>query len=100
MQPHAGEEHGERVNVAHLAVLRELPEHRSVTAVARATGMSPSAVSQQLKLLQRRLEVVLVQRAGRGVRLTDAGWALAGIATTVSTALAAAEADWQSYPGT
>jgi DNA-binding transcriptional LysR family regulator len=89
----------ERVNVAHLGVLRELAEHGSVTAVARATGMSPSAVSQQLKLLQRRLGVVLVERAGRGVRLTDAGWALAGIATTVSTALAAAEADWQSYHG-
>jgi DNA-binding transcriptional LysR family regulator len=89
----------ERVHVAHLGVVRELAEHGSVTAVARATNMSPSAVSQQLKLLQRRLGVVLVERAGRGVRLTDAGRALAGIATTVSTALAAAEADWQGYHG-
>jgi DNA-binding transcriptional LysR family regulator len=89
----------ERVDVAHLAVLRELAEHGSVTAVARATTMSPSAVSQQLKVLQRRLGVVLVERTGRGVRLTDAGWALARIAATVSTALAAAEADWQSYRG-
>jgi DNA-binding transcriptional LysR family regulator len=88
-----------RVDVAHLAVLRELADHRSVTAVARATSRSPSAVSQQLKQLQRRLGVVLVERAGRGVRLTDAGWALAGIASTVSTALSAAEADWQSYHG-
>jgi DNA-binding transcriptional LysR family regulator len=89
----------ERVDVAHLAVVRELAEHGSVTAVARALHMSPSAVSQQLKLLQRRLGVVLVERAGRGVRLTDAGWALARVAATVSTALAAAEADWQSYLG-
>jgi DNA-binding transcriptional LysR family regulator len=89
----------ERVDVAHLAVVRELAEHGSVTAVARALHMSPSAVSQQLKLLQRRLGVVLVERAGRGVRLTDAGWALARVAATVSTALAAAEADWQSYHG-
>jgi DNA-binding transcriptional LysR family regulator len=89
----------ERVDVAHLAVLRELAEHGSVTAVARAATMTPSAVSQQLKVLQRRLGVVLVERSGRGVRLTDAGWALARIAATVSTALAAAEADWQSYRG-
>ena len=89
----------DRVDVAHLAVLRELAEHGSVTAVARATTMSPSAVSQQLKVLQRRLGVVLVERAGRGVRLTDAGRSLAGIAATVATALATAEADWQSYRG-
>ncbi|SFE74914.1 LysR family transcriptional regulator [Blastococcus tunisiensis] len=89
----------ERVDVAHLAVLRELAEHGSVTAVARATTMSPSAVSQRLATLQRRLGVVLVERAGRGVRLTDAGRALAGIAASVSTALAAAEAEWQDYRG-
>lgn len=88
-----------RVDVAHLAVLRELAEHGSVTAVARVTSTSPSAVSQQLKVLQRRLGVVLVERVGRGVRLTDAGRALAGIAATVSTALATAEADWQRYRG-
>ncbi|RBY96814.1 LysR family transcriptional regulator [Blastococcus sp. TF02-8] len=87
------------MDVAHLAVLRELAEHGSVTAAARATSLSPSAVSQQLKVLQRRLGVVLVERVGRGVRLTDAGRALAGIAASVSTALAAAEADWQSYRG-
>src|SRR5919107_5825511 len=88
-----------RIDVAHLAVLRALSEHGSVTAAARATTLSPSAVSQQLKVLQRRLGVVLVERVGRGVRLTDAGHALAGIAGSVSTALAAAEADWQRYRG-
>src|SRR3954451_19464945 len=89
----------DRVDLGHLAVLRELAERGSVTAVARATSLSPSAVSQQLKVLQRRLGVVLVERAGRGVRLTDAGRALAGIAASVSTALATAEADWQTYRG-
>ena len=97
-------EHGppalwDRIDLGHLAVLRELAERGSVTAVARATSLSPSAVSQQLKVLQRRLGVVLVERVGRGVRLTDAGRALAGIAVSVSTALAAAETEWQSYQG-
>src|ERR671921_1193828 len=94
-----GQDLWKRVEVAHLAVLRELAERGSVTAVARAMRLSPSAVSQQLKVLQRRLGVVLVERVGRGVRLTDAGRALSGIAATVATALAAAEADWQSYRG-
>jgi DNA-binding transcriptional LysR family regulator len=94
-----GPELWDRIDVAHLVVLRELAEHGSVTAVARAASMSPSAVSQQLKVLQRRLGVVLVERVGRGVRLTDAGRELAGIAATVSTALAAAAADWQGYRG-
>src|SRR3954452_9174682 len=89
----------DRIDLGHLAVLRELAERGSVTAVARATSLSPSAVSQQLKVLQRRLGVVLVERVGRGVRLTDAGRALAGIAVSLSTALAAAETEWQSYRG-
>jgi DNA-binding transcriptional LysR family regulator len=62
-----------RVDVAHLEVLRELAERGTVTAVAEATHKTPSAVSQQLKLLQRQLGVTLVERVGRGVRLTDAG---------------------------
>lgn len=89
----------DRVEPAQLLLLRELAEHRSVTAVARATGRTPSAVSQQLKVLQRRVGVPLVERVGRGVRLTDAGRALAGIAAGLSTALAVAEADWAGYRG-
>ncbi|MGY2064852.1 LysR family transcriptional regulator [Blastococcus sp. SYSU DS0619] len=89
----------DRVEPAQLLLLRELAEHGSVTAVARATGRTPSAVSQQLKVLQRRVGMPLVERVGRGVRLTDAGRALAGIAAGVATALAVAEADWAGYRG-
>ncbi|MGY1719353.1 LysR family transcriptional regulator [Blastococcus sp. SYSU DS0552] len=89
----------DRVDPAQLLLLRELAEHGSVTAAARSTGRTPSAVSQQLKVLQRRVGVPLVERLGRGVRLTDAGRALAGIATGVATALAVAEADWAGYRG-
>ncbi|WP_346619545.1 LysR family transcriptional regulator [Blastococcus montanus] len=89
----------ERVDPAQLLLLRELAEHGSVTAVAGATARTPSAVSQQLKVLQRRVGMPLVERVGRGVRLTDAGRALAGIADGVATALAVAEADWEGYRG-
>lgn len=87
------------MDVAQLAVLRELAERGSVTAVAEATGRTPSAVSQQLKALQRDLGVVLVERAGRGVVLTDAGRALAAGAVDVATAIARAEAAWDAYRG-
>ena len=88
-----------RLDIGHLEVLRELADRGSVTAVAEAMLKSPSAVSQQLKALQAQLGVVLVERVGRGVRLTDAGRAMADSAVEVATALARAEAAWLSYRG-
>jgi DNA-binding transcriptional LysR family regulator len=82
-----------------LELIRELGDRGSVTAVAEAGHRTPSAVSQQLKGLQRRLGVVLVERAGRGLRLTDAGRALAESATGVATALAEADASWRRFLG-
>ncbi|SDS68957.1 LysR family transcriptional regulator [Microlunatus soli] len=85
------------MDVAHLELLRELADRGSVTEVARATGKTTSAVSQQLRLLQRDVGVPLVMRSGRGVRLTDAGVALARTATRVAGAIAEAEAEWDRY---
>jgi len=85
------------MEIAHLELLRELADRGSVTEVAAATGKTTSAVSQQLRLLQRRVGVQLLERSGRGVRLTDAGLALARTAIKVSTAIAEAEADWDRY---
>lgn len=87
------------MDVEQLALLRELRERGSVTEVAEVLGKSPSAVSQQLKTLQRRVGVALVERHGRGVRLTDAGVALAESSVRVSTAIAEAEAIWDAYRG-
>lgn len=89
----------ERVDVAQLGLLRELADRGSITAVAIATGRTPSAVSQQLKSLQRQVGLPLVERVGRGVQLTDAGLALADGAVHLATALAEAEAAWQRYQG-
>jgi DNA-binding transcriptional LysR family regulator len=87
------------MDVSQLAVLRELADRGSITGVALALGRSPSAVSQQLKTLQRQVGVVLVERVGRGVRLTDAGRALAESSVRISTAIAEAEATWSAYRG-
>ncbi|MFJ3175718.1 LysR family transcriptional regulator [Streptomyces roseus] len=73
-----------------LRILRELGELGSVTAVAEALRVTPSAISQQLRLLQRSIAVPLTERAGRRVVLTDAGQALAAAAIEVESALARA----------
>ncbi|NEA97893.1 LysR family transcriptional regulator [Streptomyces sp. SID13726] len=73
-----------------LRILRELGELGSVTAVAEALLVTPSAISQQLRLLQRSVKVPLTERDGRRLVLTDAGQALAGAAVEVETALARA----------
>ncbi|PTN00174.1 MULTISPECIES: LysR family transcriptional regulator [unclassified Streptomyces] len=70
-----------------LRILRELGELGSVTAVAEALLVTPSAISQQLRLLQRSIPVPLTERRGRRLVLTDAGQTLAGAAIEVESAL-------------
>ncbi|MFG3021104.1 LysR family transcriptional regulator [Streptomyces sp. NPDC048254] len=80
-----------------LRVLRELGELGSVTAAAQALRVTPSAISQQLRLLQRSLPVPLTERAGRRLVLTAAGQALADAAIGVETALARARHTVEEY---
>ncbi|MET3809158.1 LysR family transcriptional regulator [Arthrobacter sp. UYEF3] len=85
------------MDVKRLRILRELADRGTVGATAEALRVTPSAVSQQLKTLQEELGVVLVEKSGRGVRLTEAGLAMAGAAADVSTAMARAEATIDTY---
>lgn len=85
------------MDVRRLEVLRELKLRGSVTAVAQATHRTPSAVSQQLKTLEREVGAPLTERAGRGLALTPAGEALARAAADVVVAIAHAEETWRSY---
>ncbi|MBG6213012.1 MAG: LysR family transcriptional regulator [Cryobacterium sp.] len=90
------------MEVRQLAVLRELGERESVAAVARALHVSSSAVSQQLRAVQRRAGVPLTEKRGRVLGLTPAGVALALAATGVSTAMARTDeavARFQNDPG-
>jgi DNA-binding transcriptional LysR family regulator len=80
------------MDVQRLRVLRELADRGSVTAVAAALSFTPSAISQQLRALAAEVGVALTEPAGRGLRLTDAGWALVREAEGVLAALARAEA--------
>jgi DNA-binding transcriptional LysR family regulator len=49
-----------------------------VTNAARVLGLTQPAVSQQVQMLERALGVRLIERVGRGIRLTDAGLHVAG----------------------
>jgi DNA-binding transcriptional LysR family regulator len=59
-----------------LQLLCELAARGTITAVADALAFTPSAVSQQLRTLERELGVTLLERRGRNVALTAAGTAL------------------------
>ncbi|NUT55486.1 MAG: LysR family transcriptional regulator, partial [Thermoleophilia bacterium] len=64
------------LDLRRLRLLRELHERGTVAAVAGALQYTPSAVSQQLAVLEREAGVPLLEKAGRTLRLTDAALVL------------------------
>lgn len=70
-----------------------------ITQAARTLGLSQPAVTQQVQLLERALGVRLLERVGRGVRLTEAGEEIAGICLVVMRALEKLESTAQSIRG-
>ncbi len=54
-----------------LRVFHAVVRHRSLREAAEELCVTPQAVGQQVKLLEDSLGVVLVERAGRGIRLTE-----------------------------
>lgn len=85
------------MDIRRLDLLRELAERGTITAVAKATHRTASAVSQQLKLLEREVGAPLMEPAGRGIKLTHAGRTLAASATDVRIAIERASAIWDEY---
>ncbi|RJQ82598.1 LysR family transcriptional regulator [Pseudonocardiaceae bacterium YIM PH 21723] len=81
------------LDVRRLRLLRELAQRGTIAAVAEALTFSPSAVSQQLSVLEREAGIPLLERSGRSVRLTPAGQRLVEHAEAVFARLERAEAD-------
>src|SRR6186713_3161075 len=82
-----------------LRLLSELHERGTIAAVAEALQFTPSAVSQQLAVLEREAGVPLLERAGRGVRLTDAGLVLANHVEALLERVELAESDLAAVSG-
>lgn len=73
-----------------MAVFAAVVEQRSMSAAARALGMTPSAVSQQVRQLEREGGVTLLHRSTRKLSLSAAGERFyAGCAAMVAAARAA-----------
>lgn len=87
------------LDVTRLRVLVAVARHGSVTAAARALNYAQPSVSHHLARLEAETGARLIQRAGRGVRLTEAGRLLASRAEEILGRLDAAENELAAHVG-
>jgi DNA-binding transcriptional LysR family regulator len=87
------------LDVGRLRTLREVSLRGSIAAAARTLGLTPSAVSQQLTVLEREAGTRLLDRTSRGVELTGAGLLLCERANAILDVLALARADLDRLHG-
>lgn len=83
-------------DIARLRLLRELSHRGTMTAVAAACRLTPSAVSQQIATLENEAGIALIEPTGRRVKLTAAGLRLVAHAETILHAVEAARLDMGS----
>ena len=81
------------LDVRRLRLLRELKIRGTLAGVAEALAYSPSAVSQQLALLEKEVGVVLLKKVGRRVQLTPQAEILVEHTTHLLERLERAEAE-------
>src|SRR5919201_1473739 len=82
-----------------LRLLVEIDRQGSVSAAAAAIGIGQPSASQHLRLLETAAGQRLVERSGRGSRLTDAGHVLAARAAQALASLGAAEEELGAIAG-
>src|SRR5688500_20173865 len=87
------------LDLTRLRVLLAVARHGSVTAAAEALHYAQPSVSHHLSRLEAETGAHLVQRVGRGVRLTPAGRLLAERAEEILGRLGAAEAELAEHSG-
>lgn len=81
------------MNLHRLRLLHEFKLRGTIAAVAEALSYTPSAVSQQLSLLEREAGAKLLEPAGRRIQLTHAGEILAEHAAALLERVEVAEAE-------
>jgi LysR family transcriptional regulator, low CO2-responsive transcriptional regulator len=82
-----------------LRLLVEVGRRGSVSAAAKAVGIGQSSASEHLRLLEAAAGQRLVERNGRGSRLTEAGQVLASSASQALATLAAGEEEVHALAG-
>jgi DNA-binding transcriptional LysR family regulator len=87
------------LDATRLRVLVAVARQGSVTAAARTLQYSQPSISHHLSRLEAETGSQLIQRVGRGVRLTEAGRLLADRAEEILSRMAAAEAELAAYTG-
>ena len=87
------------LDLRRLRLLRELHARGTIAAVADALQFTPSAVSQQLAVLEREAGCRCSSAPGRGVRLTDAALVLVGHAEALLERAELAEAELAAAAG-
>ncbi|MFF7183887.1 LysR family transcriptional regulator [Streptomyces sp. NPDC008222] len=87
------------LDLQRLRALHAVSVHGTVGAAAAALGYTPSAVSQQIAKLERETRTTLLEREGRGVRLTDEARQLAATAQTLMAIVERAETELEERRG-
>ncbi|MGH3159561.1 MAG: LysR family transcriptional regulator [Streptosporangiaceae bacterium] len=87
------------IDMTRLRVLEAVARNGSVTGAARELNYAQPSVSHHLARLEAETGATLFQRAGRGIRLTDAGRLLAERAAEILGRLDAAENELAAYVG-
>lgn len=83
MAGHDTDRRGPRTSLAALEVLVATDAHGSISAAARALGLSQPTASAAIRRLERDLDLEVLARTSRGAHLSDAGRAVATWAQTV-----------------
>ena len=83
----------------HLRVLAAVARHESVTEAAKELHYSQPSVSHHLSRLEAATGARLIQRVGRGIRLTPAGQLLADRAAEIIGRIDAAHAELSAHVG-
>lgn len=87
------------IDLSALQALAAVHQSGSVVGAAAALGFSPSAISQQIKKLERQTGVPLLERHGRGVLITERGLVLADYGRRMLADLEALQSTLLSEPG-
>src|ERR1041384_7639602 len=87
------------LDVTRLRVIEAVGRHGSVTAAAKDLHYSQPSVSHHLARLEAETGAQLVQRVGRGIRLTQAGRLLAARAAEIIGRIDAAGAELSAHVG-